>query len=313
MKDLRSLIRRTIGRRVAPSSVGLFDELDDTAFVRSAYCMILGREVDPLGLQGRLSELRRGTLDRQGICSALRHSPEMRQRVMQAQGAIALSRRTFIQSLPRARRILDLGGASHDDPRGGLVSQGYPYHFESLTIVDLPNHDRHPMYRTDSAFDSFESDQGRILYRFHDMADLTSYPSGHFDLVYSGQSFEHISRHSGEVLLSQLSRIIADGGVLALDTPNRRATEIELRCRPEQFIDPDHKVEYRAEELEQMFADASLRIERRHGLSLLPSLDVADAIGPDDIARNPGLFDDARDCYILAYVVSCDEPTPTAR
>ena len=47
-------------------------------------------------------------------------------------------RGVFIRSLPRARRILDIGGVALGVPYGALVLMGYPYPFEEIVIVDLP-------------------------------------------------------------------------------------------------------------------------------------------------------------------------------
>ena len=42
------------------------------------------------------------------------------------------------------------GGVScQASARGALVELGYPYRFERLTIVDLPDGERHELYRSD--------------------------------------------------------------------------------------------------------------------------------------------------------------------
>ena len=56
-------------------------------------------------------------------------------------------RGVFIRSLPRARRILDIGGVALGVPYGALVLMGYPYTFEEIVIVDLPSEDRHELYQ----------------------------------------------------------------------------------------------------------------------------------------------------------------------
>ena len=43
-----------------------------------------------------------------------------------------------------------------------------------------------------------------MTYRYHSMTDLSSYPSGSFDLVYSGQSIEHVTRREADSVLSQV-------------------------------------------------------------------------------------------------------------
>ncbi len=279
------------------------DVPSDPEFVDLAYRMILGRDPDPLGRGTRLEELRSGRLDREGVLRELRTSPEMRGLVMRANSSIHLSRRLFVRSLPRSRVILDLGGIDLGDPRGGLISLGYPYSFESLTVIDLPNPLRHEIYRSGARPESFQSDQGPIHYRFHSMEDLTDYRDSSVDLIYSGQSFEHITKSAGAQLLEEAVRVLTPTGVLALDTPNRLATEVELTDSGRTFVDPDHEIEYRSDQLEEMFDTAGLRVLRRHGLNLLGDLAGRTKLSEADIAAQPGLFDPADRCYLLAYVL----------
>ena len=140
---------------------------------------------------------------------------------------------------------------------------GYPYPFDELTVVDLPSEDRHALYRDESRPDTVETPQGLVTYRYHSMTDLRSYPSGSFDLVYSGQSIEHVTRRQAGGVLSQVRRVLRPGGILALDTPNRRLT----RLQQDAFIDPDHKYEYSHPELAAMLRGTGFVIERAVGMS----------------------------------------------
>jgi len=292
--------------RARPPVLDPLDALSAEEFVDLAYRMVLGREPDPLGRKARLAELKQGRLDRAGVLSSLRTSPEMRGLVDSVGSAIHLSRRMFVRSLPRANSILDLGGVDLDDPRGGLVSLGYPYRFDSLTVVDLPNELRHEIYRSSERAECFVSDHGPIHYRYHSMEDLSLYADSSVDLIYSGQSIEHITRPAGEQLLAEVGRVLAPGGCFALDTPNRVATEIELMGSDRQFVDPDHEIEYRSTELEEMFDSTGLCVLRRHGLNWLPGMCERGSLSAEEIAAEPGIFDEADECYILAYVVGVE-------
>jgi hypothetical protein len=130
------------------------------------------------------------------------------------------SRTRFVRSLPRASRIVDLGGIDMSDSRGGLVRFGYPYQFESLVIVDLPSPDRHPTYQTDHLFKQIhrevQTEKGPVTYRYHSMVDLSAFDDTSIDLVYSGQSFEHVTAEEGKVVLREVSRILKVGGHLPL-------------------------------------------------------------------------------------------------
>src|ERR1700678_3113763 len=88
----------------------------------------------------------------------------------------------FIRALPRADRIVDLGGTNLQDPRGALVSLGYPYPFERLVIVDLPSDERHAIYRSDENEGVVVTDKGPVSYRYHSMVDLSGFEDDSVDL-----------------------------------------------------------------------------------------------------------------------------------
>ena len=211
-------------------------------------------------------------------------------------------RGVFIRSLPRARRILDIGGVALGVPYGALVLMGYPYKFEEIVIVDLPSEDRHELYQDDLSHSSVEVEGGRVSYRYHSMTDLSSYPSASFDMVYSGQSIEHITRAEAEQVLAEAHRVLRPGGVFALDTPNANLT----RLQQEAFIDPDHKYEYRHAELAAMLRGNGFVIERALGINYGGDSLARGVFDPNELATKRGVFDDIEKCYLLGYV--CRRP-----
>ena len=180
---------------------------------------------------------------------------------------------------------------------------GYPYPFDELTVVDLPSEDRHALYRDESRPDTVETPQGLVTYRYHSMTDLRSYPSGSFDLVYSGQSIEHVTRRQAGGVLSQVRRVLRPGGILALDTPNRRLT----RLQQDAFIDPDHKYEYSHPELAAMLRGTGFVIERAVGINYGGESVARGLFDAGELATKRGVFDEIADCYLLGYV--CRRPT----
>ena len=148
---------------------------------------------------------------------------------------------------------------------------------------------------------------GRVSYRYHSMTDLSSYPSASFDMVYSGQSIEHITRAEAEQVLAEAHRVLRPGGVLALDTPNANLTRLQQAA----FIDPDHKYEYRHAELAAMLRGNGFVIERALGINYGgDSLARASSI-PNELATKRGVFDDIEKCYLLGYV--CRRPRLPSR
>ena len=227
-----------------------------------------------------LAELEHGTKTPRQYMEWLIHSAEWSHSSPMTEFGPSLhyGRGVFIRSLPRARRILDIGGVALGVPYGALVLMGYPYTFEEIVIVDLPSEDRHELYQDDLSHSSVEVEGGRVSYRYHSMTDLSSYPSASFDMVYSGQSIEHITRAEAEQVLAEAHRVLRPGGVLALDTPNANLT----RLQQDAFIDPDHKYEYRHSELAAMLRGNGFVIERALGINY----------GGDSVAR--GVFDPDR-------------------
>ena len=296
---LRPAVKQLRRRLATPG--GFYDMPADQA-LRVAYQVMLRREPDPGTIEYHLPQLEAGTLPRDELTQRLRGSEEFRLKV-RFQGpalphSLHVSRCEFIQSLPKAKRILDIGGAHHDTPQGALVAMGYPYRFEELTIVDLPSADRHPLYQSPEHHEVIDSHLGPVRYRYHSMSDLSSYDDESFDLVYSGQSIEHITPDEGRTVLAEIRRILRPGGHLALDTPNGKI----CRLQQDEFIDPDHKVEYTHAEMLELFAGAGLDVVEAKGLNYMGAAAAAGRYDADEVAGNQGLFAEIDDCYLLAYV-----------
>jgi SAM-dependent methyltransferase len=204
--------------------------------------------------------------------------------------------------LPRARRIVDLGGTNLADPRGALVSLGYPYDFESLVIVDLPSDERHELYRSEETGGVVETERGPVTYRYHSMVDLSAFEDSSVDLVYSGQSIEHVPPEAGAHVVKETWRILRPGGHLAVDTPNARVT----RLQQEEFIDPDHEVEYTWPELEALLTGVGFQVTLRQGINFAGPCLAKGSFDVAAVAANWGLYETLEDCYLLAVVAVKD-------
>jgi SAM-dependent methyltransferase len=212
--------------------------------------------------------------------------------------AIHFARVRWVRSLPMAERIVDLGGTAIGSRAGALVVMGYPYAFRELTIVDLPQDQRHPRYRDETAgADDFIHDGKRIRYRYTSMTDLSGIEDASIDLVMSGESFEHVPERDGPRVLAECLRVLKPGGSLALDTPNARATRLQ---QPE-LIDPDHKIEYTHPQLRALLEQAGFFIQEAKGLCWLPRSFAHNAFDLLELNEHPGIYDDIESCYLLAY------------
>jgi SAM-dependent methyltransferase len=266
--------------------------------VRLGYTMLLRREPDPTGREAVLGHFATGGLDHWTFVDWLRGSGEYANLGFTQLGpAIHASRCRFIRTLPPSARILDLGGTDLGHEVGAMVSMGWPYRFDELVIIDLPPEDRHEIYVSDAHEHVVDTQRGPVRYEYHSMADLSRYETDSFDLVYSGQTFEHVTEEDGNAVLEQVRRVLRPGGCFALDTPNATV------CRMQQahFIDPDHKIEYTAEQLEGKLGAAGFEITGRWGLVYGGDPVLQGSFSEATAARNDGMFADVEHCYLLAY------------
>jgi predicted SAM-dependent methyltransferase len=273
--------------------------LPPTRFLRFAFNAVLRRDPDAGAEASYLPRLESGEITPQDVLDELRAAPELRFTVPIRDLMLSLhhSRCDFVRTFPRARRIVDLGGTDQADQWGALVaSLHYPYPFEELTIVDLPLDDRHDLYRHSDQVDGVETPWGRIRYRYHSMTDLSGFADGETDLVYSGQTIEHVTAEDADIVLKEVHRILRPGGTLALDTPNRTV------CRLQQasLINPDHQLEYSAAELVDKIERAGLEVTELKGLNYLGHPASEGGFDREVVARNTGMYGQAEDCYLLA-------------
>ena len=292
----RSLRRFTSGdvRGAAPET-----------FVKASYQIMLRRDADPSGLENYVNHLERGTLTQDGVLDEMLTSMELRdipyRNLLRSQHQ---SRCDFVRLLPRAARILDLGGTDQADDAGALVSMGYPYPFERLVIIDLPEDERHELYGYLATSNTVSTPLGPVEYRYHSMVDLSEYPDASFDLVFSGQTIEHITKDEARKMLGEVRRVLAPGGWFCVDTPNVRATNL---MNPDGTLsNPDHKIEYTIASLTELVRDAGFEVTASYGLN-----DLGDGfergVWDDAVAAaRHGVFSDADNCVLIALI--CRNP-----
>jgi len=282
------------------------DEMDDATFVDLVYRVVLGREADAHGRSHFVERIRKRAISRDLFVKTLIDSREFAETRLHSDLSTSLheSRGRFVRSLPPARRIVDIGGSCQGSDRGAMVEMGYPYRFERLTIVDLPSAERHELYQTgdDSARTIVETELGPVDYLYQSMTSLRPIPDGSVDLVYSGQSIEHVTRADAATTCAEVRRVLRGGGLFALDTPNARLT----RLQQDEFVDPDHKYEYTHAELSADLVAAGFEIVDAKGLNHAGPIRTREEFDETRVARACGVFDAIEDCYVLAYV--CRKP-----
>jgi SAM-dependent methyltransferase len=285
-----------------------YERLPPREAVRVAYNVLLRRDPDPEAWDHYAGAVRSGVWTRADIADRVRGSSEYRTQVPYGPSSfftsLHASRCEFVLGLPPARRIVDIGGGHTTDGRGALVVLGYPYPFDELVIVDLPQESRHDLYRSEAYRDQ-DTTQGRVRYQYRSMSDLSFADDASVDLVYSGQSIEHVSEDEGDVVLAEAFRVLAPGGHLALDTPNAAV------CRLEQdaFIDPDHEVEYTLDALTDKVTAAGFEVVTARGLNWGGTGIGRGIFDLSEVAAHNGIFYDAASCYLLALL--CRKPMPS--
>jgi SAM-dependent methyltransferase len=226
----------------------------------------LERDPSQEELEKRLFHLRDEHKSRWRVLRSIRRSHEARQRLIYG--------RTFFQALhsarieiirtqiPEAETIVDLGGAAANDPRGALLSMGYPYRPKEIFIIDLPADIRFGSWKADE--NNLTTPEGiKIRYLHRSMADLSPLPGGSVDLVQSGQSIEHVSKEDARTVFLEVMRVLKPGGWFCLDTPNRILTRMKDADR---FIHPEHKWEYEPNELCGLLEKQGFQIEKKIGI-----------------------------------------------
>ncbi len=143
------------------------------------------------------------------------------------------------------------------------------------------------------------TDRGKVRYEYRSMADLSFAKDESVDLVYSGQSIEHVTEADGAIVLHEAFRILRPGGYMAIDTPNARV------CRLQQaaFIDPDHKVEYTLDQLRSKVTEAGFTVLTERGLNWGGPSVSRNEFDPSALAGNYGVYYQADECYLLALVI----------
>jgi SAM-dependent methyltransferase len=268
--------------------------------VRMAFNVILDREPDDQGGSDYVRKLAGGELSRHGVAEMLAHSEEFRRRVPIGNVLLSMhvSRGEFVAGLPRASRILDLGGTHQGLPDGALVHLGYPYPFERLVVVDLPVEERDEIYQGGSDGEAVLSELGPVEFAFHSMVDLGRYGDESFDLVYSGQTIEHVTESDGDTVVREAFRVLTPGGWFCLDTPNGPV----WRLRSDEPMNHDHKIEYAASQLVAKLERAGFEVTECKGLNLMREGCAAGRFDEAEASAHPGVFAAADECLLLAVV-----------
>jgi len=194
--------------------------------------------------------------------------------------------------LPPAKRILDLGGAN-----APLYRMGYQHEFDELVMVDLPPDARHEDYRDVEVTAPY----GHVIIHYGDMTSLNDFADGSFDMVWSGQSIEHVPLENAKRMCHEAFRVLAPGGHFCLDTPNRAVTRIHTANWHGGFIHPEHHHEFEAKELRDILKSAGFRIAAEYGICEMPETVASGSFHYSDFVLGNPVSEHIEQSYVLFY------------
>lgn len=274
-------------------------------FVETAYNRLLRRDGDPEGISFYLRALEERRMSRLQVCASMINSPEFSLIFEFLSGEKPLNVRlhearcNLVRQLPPAKDILDLGGANTENIEGSLLAMGYPYPAETITIVDLPPAERFAKLNYEEVREGewIQTARGtKVRYLYRHMAQIEDLPTESVDLVWMGQSIEHIAREEAHKVIQQSFRILRHGGYLCLDTPNARIARIQ---NPRGFIFPEHKYEYTVQELSEELQQAGFTITKSLGIAPMPRTLLTHQFDVVELYRNAFVCDDAESSYLF--------------
>ncbi len=301
--DFPSLMSRLVQDALEFAEGNPLDSVNHRDFIAMAFLLILNRPPDESGIQYYLERLDGQLFNRQQFIQFLFESPEYHSRFEpKFPDRLHEARKEFIKTLPAAECIVDLGGACPTVIEGALYTNGYRYRAKRLIIVDLP-FDTRMIIPRDFEEKNLIRDYGTIEYIQSPMVDLSAIEDEIADLVFSGESIEHVTKPEAVRVIAEARRVLKPGGYFCLDTPNSKLTRIHS---PNQFIHPEHKIEYVPSDLITMLKTGGFEVIETGGICPMPESAKTGVFDETEVFRMPALSDDADLSY--CFYVKCQKP-----
>jgi predicted SAM-dependent methyltransferase len=278
------------------------NELTEEDFVSLTYQVILGRRGSAQEISFNAEKLRADGITRHHLIHTMFCSHEFKTNTWSGFDFWLHHHRARLilaAQLPKAERIVDLGGSSEGNPCGAMIMYGYPYSFKSLSIVELPREARHELYtEICGEYDQvIETPQGPVNYVYTSMSDLSAFGDGTIDLVYAGQSIEHVTVEEAKTVLREVNRVLKPGGHFCFDTPNRKVTILQF---PNYVVD-DHKYEYTHPEMVELLEGHGFAVREAKGLVLMDQSVRENRFIEKEVMGRDRLYDDIENCFLLYY------------
>jgi SAM-dependent methyltransferase len=279
-----------------------YEELTEDQFIRLLYSILLRREPDEEGFRYYAELLKKQTVSREEITRNFIRSDEFKHVwTLEVWEDIHKLRKRLVRQLPPADYIVDLGGAARDRIEGALYSMGYPHRAKRLVIVDLPPEERYYLALDSTEQKLHETPYGIVEYHHSNMVDLSYFPNESVDLVWAGQSIEHVTSEEADQVFGEVKRVLKEDGHFCLDTPNARLTRLQS---PDHFIDGDHKIEYEVEELREKIKGVGFTIVEEKGLFPMPESVAEGVFDESELTMNAEITSEIENAYIMFFKCS---------
>lgn len=299
IEPLRTFIQQAQNSHEA----NLLDFISHRDFIVLAFLLILNRRPDEEGIEYYLKRLDGALISRQQFIQFLFESDEYQAKFEpKFPDRLHEARKEFIKTLPKAECIVDLGGACPTVPEGALYASGYPYRAKELIIVDLPHNNR-MIVPLDFKEERIVRDYGVINYVHSSMTDLSVVEDAVADLVFAGESIEHVTPAEAALVIAEARRVLKPGGYFCLDTPNSKLTRIHS---PTEFVHAEHKVEYAPSELIELLANGGFEVFEAGGICPMPETARTGVFDETEAFRTQALGVDAEVGY--CFYVKCRKP-----
>jgi SAM-dependent methyltransferase len=277
---------------------------NDELFLRAAYRVLFKREPDREGYQTHLDELRHKHFTKLRVAQVFLESDEYKNMHGLSMHPLEAAHRTriqFIQEyLPAADVIVDLGGAANESDAGALLMLGYPHHAQTIYIVDLPAEARFVgSSEPEQAAQSHEliaRDGIKISYLYQSMSERLPLSDESVDLVFSGESIEHVTESEADAVCREAHRVLKQNGYFILDTPNAALTRIES---PDELIHPEHKKEYYPHELRSKLEHWGFKIVDMGGICPMPDSLRTHTFSHKELVQRRGISNNPEEGYMF--------------
>jgi SAM-dependent methyltransferase len=267
------------------------------------YRFILNREIDALGAQSCAKQIAKGIFSPWVLIARLMLSAEFKKPYFRRTPLQQLhrARMLWVQQLPPAKTILDIGGSSPNVPEGALIEMGYPHRPEKLIIFDKPPHEQYWGTPNYSQANTLSRPWGQVQYMHgyaEDILQNDELRDQKFDMIYMGQVVEHIYEDKLPRVLTWIKDHLADGGKFVFDTPNRLITRFETG--EGRYIDPDHKREYTPEVLLALLTTVGFFVTQQWGILDMPNVIATASYGIKDFYSGEALSSSPTNAYCFA-------------